>query len=929
MNELILCLGRDLQEMEGSLKSLSTHGWSVRLLHDPAEVFPIIIKEDVSGVVVFHGGDVDALTLLPRWRVFAPTIPFFVITGEGRDRLAAALVNQDHTYVFLQSNELEWCEVVHRLLGPADSTELGHVPSTDARLWEVMGEAADWIWTTDREGHMTYSSPGTRRLFGYDASEVLGRGIWELVPEIDREGVRTAWTGAVAERRPLRDFHLKLIASDGKARGMMMHAVPMTSPDGEFSGMVCVCMDETQRLAAYEMALAEEENYRSLLESLPNPVVVTDPDGKILMVNIATSKLFGHNTAELVGTSIFRHLPEEDRQRARRDIAMVLSGGKEGPKRYHIFPPDGQRTIEVTSSIQHDADGKVTRIVLVVRDVTDEDRLRRELEDSRSRIQSIMESVPAVAFELDRDLCFTFIGPNADRLWGFPAEEVIGTSPFDYLELGEKVKAISSVERFIYDRLPFDGLIVRVKRPDGKVDHLEVGGRPFYDQNNVFQGYQGVAREVTKRVEMERELKKAEEMYRLLAFNMNDAVWTCDLDMNMTYVSPSMRRHMRMGMRDDVQGYLVRAVEESTQQNMLRARDELLAEHGPGKEDNYRIIETKVQLPGEPPMWIEQKISLMLDMNGRPVGLIGVARDVTESKLLLRKLTNAERSAWSLFERGPDAMYILDLHSDKPHILMANDKAVRETGYSLDEFQGMPLRDLVMEVGPNDVRDWVDAIGREMSIVVERPQRRKDGTFHDVQATLSFVTLDDRQMILGLVRDVTEQHKNIRLLERRNRELVALNRMIQSCSYVASEEELLRLTLDLVAEAGEFDVSVLILVDESGKAYLADQRGLDTGAVEYLKADPTMLDEIVSYMADGEPLFMADVASISTRAKTWGIESFVALPVLSDDRIIAVLVYTSTAVKEIPMSDRHLMTSVWRQLQDTVMALELKRQTNG
>jgi PAS domain S-box-containing protein len=120
-----------------------------------------------------------------------------------------------------------------------------------------------------------------------------------------------------------------------------------------------------------------------------------------------------------------------------------------------------------------------------------------------------------------------------------------------------------------------------------------------------------------------------------------------------------------------------------------------------------------------------------------------------------RGLTQHDDQYRLLFERSPDAMFVLDLESMR--FLAANDAAVRRYGYSREEFLAMDGRELRP---PADVPAFLETFRRHHD-VPERMgifrHRRKDGILLDVEITTGSVEFEGRPAKLVLVHDVTDR----------------------------------------------------------------------------------------------------------------------------------------------------------------------------
>lgn len=92
----------------------------------------------------------------------------------------------------------------------------------------------------DRQGRITYWSPGATDLFGYPAESMVGKAVSALVPAAFRRrhtaGFRAAWATGVLE--PSGAVMIPVVCADGETRSYASHILPIRDPHG---GLLAVC----------------------------------------------------------------------------------------------------------------------------------------------------------------------------------------------------------------------------------------------------------------------------------------------------------------------------------------------------------------------------------------------------------------------------------------------------------------------------------------------------------------------------------------------------------------------------------------------------------------------------------------------------------------------------------------------------------------
>ena len=185
---------------------------------------------------------------------------------------------------------------------------------------------------------------------------------------------------------------------------------------------VCEEQAKEQRLIEMENALRRyEEMYRTIVETSPDAVTVTDLKGRITFASRRTLEMHGFEAiGELLGRNAFDLIAPEDRDRAMKNLQKTLDEGIVRDVEYRLLGKDGSGfTGELSAALVKDHAGTPVAFVATTRDITDRKFLEVQLVQAQ-KLESIGRLAAGIAHEINTPI--QYIGDNVHFL-----KEAFGT----------------------------------------------------------------------------------------------------------------------------------------------------------------------------------------------------------------------------------------------------------------------------------------------------------------------------------------------------------------------------------------------------------------------------------------------------------------------------------------------------------------------
>jgi PAS domain S-box-containing protein len=448
-----------------------------------------------------------------------------------------------------------------------------------------------------------------------------------------------------------------------------------------------------ERKQAEKTLQETERRLSSFVDSATDGWVLLDSHLNCTQINKAALNMLGQSNRErVIGKNIRDIAPDlSDNNRYEEYMGVIKTGEPLLVETRIAHPKIGDRHLAVKAFKIGDGLG------IIIADITELKRVQDDLEERIKQMQCLysigcIADSPSIAL----DEIYQEVSNLVPKSYQYPDiaccritidGKEFGTQDYEETEW-EQSAAIKA-----------NGIAV------GKIQVNYLAERPVIDEGPFLRGerllLEAIADQLGKIIERkwaEASLQESEKHYRALAENVNDVLFVLDMNMTPTYLSPSITRLLGYSAGEA----MACGMEELLTASSLLTAKEAITKALEAEKDGVRdsctkgVLELEMKCKDGSTVWTESTARFVRDTEGRPVGLIGTARNVTQR----RERTEAEKR--EIVEKARLASRMASVHK------MASGIA-REIGDPLStvtSFAGLLMKKDI----PEDIKGDVEVI---------------------------------------------------------------------------------------------------------------------------------------------------------------------------------------------------------------------------
>ncbi|MBI5220013.1 MAG: PAS domain S-box protein [Bacteroidia bacterium] len=422
---------------------------------------------------------------------------------------------------------------------------------------------------------------------------------------------------------------------------------PIKNMNGEIENYIQIHEDITDRKNAEVTLKENEEKYRLLVENV-NEGIYSTLRGYFISVNRAMEQMFGFNREELVGMPVWNLATPEKREEIKNLVFKKPENKDTSPIEVECMKKNGD-TLFVEIRVNWTAENGLT--YGMVSDITERKLADEALKESEENYRLLIENISEVIFTLNMKGNITYISPLSEKITDYKVDEIIGKSFIDFVFPEDVAGFLKNYSNVLSGEIkPHE---FRLVYKNGGIKYVRTSSRLIIKEGQTV-GMIGVMTDVTEQKSAEKSLLMLES-----AINQSmDGIAITDMEGRLGYVNAAWAK---------MHGYTIPELIEK-KINVCHTQEQLIRDVTPFnkqviRDGSYQGEVGHMRKDGSTFQSL-MSTTLLKDEKGKPIGLIGIAHDITEKRKTEEALLISEKKYRSLFDNAPSGILSVDLNGN-------------------------------------------------------------------------------------------------------------------------------------------------------------------------------------------------------------------------------------------------------------------------
>ncbi|MFX0122165.1 MAG: PAS domain S-box protein [Candidatus Hodarchaeota archaeon] len=570
----------------------------------------------------------------------------------------------------------------------------------------ILDNIRDIIFSLSSDGKITSITKEFEKVTGWSREEWIGKHFLEIVHPEDTSVVVNGFEATICGET-VPPYEARIFAKSGDIITLEAKSTPQII-NGQITGYLGVARDITERKQSEELLRASEHQYRTIIDSLGDPLHVINRDLVIILANPAFFEWLEdlNYRITLVGKTVHEAFPFLS-DPVLDEYRTVFSSGQTLVTE-EATKINGKIYFTETRKIPIIHNESVVQVITIIRDITERTYIEKQLQESEKNYRELISNLTDVVAEVDREGNFIFVSPQVLDLLAYKPKELIGKNSCDYihpedLENTRKIltESLSGEQKFEFES--------RIRHSRGHYIWVAASGKAIKHENSL-KFVCGI-RDITDQMRMKKAVRESEEQYRTLFENIPIGLYRSTTDHKILAANPAFLNLVGLSSFDE----LIEIGSEELAITRNYSRDRFLKEIK--KNGEVKGLEFHLERPDGSVIHFRENARSIKDEDGTILYYEGSVEDITdrvntqealfESEERLRSFMDGATDSFSLFDSD---LNLIDVNKTGLNTFLPGIEKAEVLGRNIKEFH----------TNPDDILRYIEVLKTGIPYIAER-----------------------------------------------------------------------------------------------------------------------------------------------------------------------------------------------------------------